>query len=115
MENKKTIVVKWQHERTCIAVDEIRYVESYNRHLVFYTENGTCKTVGKLTDILSVLQPCGFVRVHQGYIVNMHYIRKFESDCVLLTDGTKVMTSVRMRAQALKEYDRFVNQFFTVV
>ncbi|MBQ3085914.1 MAG: LytTR family transcriptional regulator [Clostridia bacterium] len=115
MNENKTIVVKWQHERTCICVDEIRYVESYNRHLIFHTGNATSETVGKLTDILSVLQPHGFVRVHQGYIVNMNHIRKFEADAVVLNDGTRVMTSVRMRSQALKEYDRYIGQVFTVV
>ena len=34
-----------------------------------------------------MLKPLGFVRVHQGFIVNMNYIKSFNANEVELTDG----------------------------
>lgn len=109
-EINQSIVVKWQNKRNRIALDEISFIEGYNRHLIVHTTNGSYKTVGKISDIYTVLQPQGFVRTHQGFIVNMHYIRAIEADCVLLTDGQRVMMSVRMRHETLLAYDNFTDK-----
>lgn len=109
-ELNQSIVVKWQNQRIRIALDEISFIEGYNRHLIVHTTNGNFEIVGKISDIYTVLQPHGFVRTHQGFIVNMHYIRAIESDSVLLTNGQRVMMSVRMRYDTLKTYDSFVDR-----
>lgn len=109
-ELNQSIVVKWQNQRIRIALDEISFIEGYNRHLIVHTTNGNFEIVGKISDIYTVLQPQGFVRTHQGFIVNMHYIRAIETDSVLLTNGQRVMMSVRMRYDTLKTYDSFVDR-----
>ncbi|MBE6811391.1 MAG: response regulator transcription factor [Ruminococcaceae bacterium] len=110
IEINQSIVVKWQNLRTRIALDEISFIEGYNRHLIVHTVNGNFETVGKIPDIYAVLQPQGFVRTHQGFIVNMHYIRAIEADSVLLTNGHRVMMSVRMRHETLLAYDNFTDK-----
>ncbi len=109
-EVNRSIVVKWQNKRTRISLDEISFIEGYNRHLIVHTASGKHETVGKISDIYTVLQPHGFVRTHQGFIVNMHYIRAIETDSVLLTDGQRVMMSVRMRHETLLAYDHFTDK-----
>ena len=106
-EINRSIVVKWQNKRNRIPLDEISFIEGYNRHLIVHTTSGNYETVGKLTAIYAILQPHGFVRTHQGFVVNMHYIRAVENDSVLLTNGQRVMMSVRMRHETLLAFDRF--------
>lgn len=103
-----TVILKWQSERYCIPVDEISFVEGYQRHLTVHTAGRDYEAVGKLSEIFETLCHHGFVRSHQGFIVNMHYIKNFGSNDIELTDGTKVMLSVRKRQEALKIYDAFL-------
>lgn len=109
-EMNRSIVVRWQNKRTRILLDEISFIEGYNRHLIVHTADGKYETVGKISDIYAALQPHGFIRTHQGFIVNMHFIRAVEADSVLLTNGQRVMMSVRMRHETLLAFDHFTDK-----
>ena len=56
------------------------------------------------------LSSYNFIRTHQGFLVNMDYIRRFTQTDVILLDGTKVMISVRKRADALRMFDNFLKR-----
>ncbi len=103
-----TISLKWQSERYIIKIDTIKYIEGYKRHIIVYTEDGIYESLGKIPDLLKELSPHGFIRTHQGFIVNMDYIKRFDLTDVVLFDGTKVMISVRKRSQALKAFDNYL-------
>ena len=103
-----TVILKWESERYCIPVDEISFVEGYQRHLTVHTAGRDYEAVGKLSEIFNTLCHHGFVRIHQGFIVNMHYIKSFGLTDIELIDGTRVMMSVRRRQEALKIYDTFL-------
>ena len=102
-----SILLKWESTRNKIQIDKISFVEGYRRHLTVHTADGVYEAVGKLSEIQELLALHGFVRVHQGFIVNMNYIKSFKTDEVELTDGTVVPVSVRKRQEALKIYDMF--------
>ncbi len=103
-----SIVLKWESTRNKIEIDKISFVEGYRRHLTVHTANGIYEAVGKISEIQEILSPHGFVRVHQGFIVNMNYIKCFGVSEIELTDGSKVPVSVRKRQDALKIYDNFI-------
>lgn len=103
-----SIILKWESTRNKIGIDKISFVEGYRRHLTVHTADGTYEAVGKLSEMQELLSPHGFVRVHQGFIVNMSYIKSFRTDELELTDGTRVPVSVRKRQEALKTYDNFI-------
>lgn len=105
-----TVLLKWQSERYCIPVDEISFVEGYQRHLTVHTASRDYEAVGKLSEMFDTLCHHDFVRIHQGFIVNMHYIKSFGTNDIELTDGTRVMMSVRKRQEALKIYDSFLKK-----
>ncbi len=103
-----SIVLKWESTRYKIEIDKISFVEGYRRHLTVHTANGVYEAVGKISEMQEILSPHGFVRIHQGFTVNMNYIKSFRTDEVELTDGTRVPVSVRKKQEALKIYDNFV-------
>lgn len=105
-----SIILKWESTRNKIGIDKISFVEGYRRHLTVHTADGVFEAVGKLPEMQELLSPHGFVRVHQGFIVNMNYIKSFKTDEVELTDGTRVPVSVRKRQDALKVYDNFIEK-----
>lgn len=103
-----SISLKWQNERYVIKISTIKYIEGYKRHITIYTTDGTYEALGKIPELLKELSPHGFIRIHQGFIVNMDYIKRFDSSDVVLFDGTKVMISVRKRAEALQSFDKYL-------
>ena len=103
--------LKWQNSRMNIKISDITYVESVHRHLRVHTEKQVFEAVGKLSDAYTELKNLGFVQVHQGYIVNMHYIQRFNSSDITLSDGTQIMMSRGKRPEALREYDRFLQKW----
>lgn len=105
------IVLKWESMRNKIPIDKITYIEGYRRHLMVHTTDTIFESVGKISEIYNVLVPHGFVRVHQGFIVNMNYIKVFNATEVELTDGSKVAVSVRKRQEALKTFDVFIRKW----
>lgn len=105
------ITLKWQSERNIIKISDILYVEGYKRHITVYTNEDKYESIGKLADILDVLKPHGFIRIHQGFIVNMDYIKRFDSTDVILKNNEKVMISVRKRTEALKAYDIYLRKW----
>ncbi len=106
-----SVVLKWESTRNKIRISNISFVEGYRRHLSVHTANGVYEAVGKISEIYEALRPHGFVRVHQGFIVNMNYIKNFNANEVELTDGSKVAVSVRKRQEALKAYDIFIRKW----
>ncbi|MBR2885761.1 MAG: response regulator transcription factor [Clostridia bacterium] len=106
-----SVVLKWESTRNKIRISNISYVEGYRRHLSVHTANGVYEAVGKISEIYDALRPHGFVRVHQGFIVNMNYIKNFNTNEVELTDGSKVAVSVRKKQEALKAYDIFIRKW----
>lgn len=105
-----SITLKWQSERYVIKVDSIKYIEGYKRHIAVFTDDGEYEAIGKIPEMLNMLSPYGFIQTHQGFIVNMDYIKRFDKSDVVLFDNTRVMISVRKRTEALRAFDRYLKQ-----
>lgn len=106
-----SIVLKWESTRSKIQIDKISFVEGYRRHLTVHTADGEYEAVGKISEMQEILSPHGFVRVHQGFIVSMGYIKSFGMNEIELTDGSRIPVSVRKRQDALKLYDNFIKEY----
>ena len=104
------IALKWQNDRYAIPISEITFVEGYQRHIMVHTEHEVYESTGKISDIFNKLENHDFVRVHQGYIVNMAYIKRFDNNDIVLSNNAKVMISIRKRSEALKAYDAYLQK-----
>lgn len=100
--------LKSKMNRYCIPVDEIAYIEGYQRRLCIHTAKKDYEAVGKLSDLHNTLRSCGFIRCHQGFVVNIRHIKCIDDCEVELTNGAKLPLSVRKRKATLSEYDSFV-------
>ena len=104
------ITLKWQSERYIIMIDEIIFVEGYNRHLMVHTINGDYEVKGKIDEIFPQLESHGFLKVHQGYIVNLAYISQIKNDEIVMRDKSKIYMSVRRKISTVKAYDEYVKK-----
>ncbi|MCC8022452.1 MAG: LytTR family DNA-binding domain-containing protein [Clostridiales bacterium] len=104
------VTLKWQGEQNVIRIGDIKYVEGYSRHLRVATVDGVYETVGKIPDMFRTLEPHGFVQVHQGFLVNMHYIKHFAKKEVVLKDNSRIEVSVRRRTPAIRKLQEYMQE-----
>lgn len=79
-----------------VAVKEIRYIESDKRRLILNTEKGKYGFYGVMNEFEAELARTGeqfFVRCHQSYLLNMHYIFEKRTTLFVLTTGEKIPIS----------------------
>lgn len=108
--NEKYFVC-WHSCRKSLSIADITYIEGYRRRLKVHVAGEEYEHIGKVSDAYEKLKPHGFLRVHQGFIVNMRHIKSFESMSILLTDGTRVPIGGRRRPEALKMYDKYIQKW----
>lgn len=104
-------VIAWKNESIKLPVDKIKFFESYRKHIIFHTYDGEYEMVATLADTLKKLAPYGFTQTHQGYVVNMNLIKRFDGLDIILVDGTKVAMSSRKRTEVLTEYAKHIARY----
>lgn len=102
--------VTWKNEIAHLNIQEMKYMERSGRHVTFYTNNGNYKADASLSEIFEELEPYGFIQTHQGYLVNMNWIKTFEGNDVILSDGSKVMMSVRKRTEVIRTFTNYIRR-----
>lgn len=87
---------------------DVLYMESHNHSLILHCRNReTLSFAGKLDNLCLELPPetaSGFLRCHKSYLVNCNYIKKVETSCFHLTDGTRVPISRSYKTSAVTTY-----------
>lgn len=107
----KMLPIKWQNEAVNLEIKDICYIEGYNRHLIFKLYNGDCyEVVGKINDVYETLKLHGFIKSHQGYIVNMLHIKDFDENVINMKNGETVLMSVRRRLKTKEAYFEYINR-----
>lgn len=100
--------VRWRDMHTLVDCGAILYIEASNRHLFVNTADTRYECVGKLSDETAKLQPHGFVRCHQGFLVNMEHIKRISKDYIELQDGHTLPMSRQMRNHVLQVFNLFI-------
>lgn len=104
-------IISWKNENIKMPVNKIKFFESYRKHIIFHTYDGEFEMVATLGDTLQKLLLYGFVQTHQGYVVNMNLIKRFDGLDIILTDGTKVPMSMRKRTSVLQSYAKHIERY----
>jgi DNA-binding LytR/AlgR family response regulator len=77
---------------------EILYLESKLHYITVKSiKNSECKYRGLISDAESALLLHGFVRSHQGFLVNLRYVSSIEKRDVILKNGDSVPVSKEKR------------------
>ena len=99
-----------------INVDDIIHIEADSNYSVFYLTNNEKITVSKvLKEYEEILPDDQFVRIHKSSIVNLNYLREYNSKNgleVILKNGDKIAVSRRRAsdfAEKVKLYTSFTS------
>ncbi len=109
--NKGYFIISWKNENIKMPVNKIKFFESYKKHIIFHTYDGEFEMVATLGETLKQLSVYGFFQTHQGYVVNMNLIKRFDGLDIILVDGTKVPMSLRKKTGVLKSYAKHVARY----
>lgn len=101
-------IIKIKTEPIRLRSKDIYYVERCQKHVIYHLKNKEYTTGGSLAEAYTSLRKCGFLQVHQGYIVNMDKISHFDKYSAILTDGKAVPVSVRKRSEVLTAYAQYI-------
>ncbi len=90
-------------------LDEILRMEaSGNYTQVFFKSNERLLLTKTLKDFSQLLEPAGFLRVHQSHLVNASFIKEFVKvggGYIVMADGSKIPVSVRKRADVMAKIE----------
>lgn len=101
---------KWKQYR--IRLNDILYFISEHRMIVLYTKDGAVyEFYGKMNEVEEQLRQMtsAFLRVHKSYLLNMNYIKIFQSDDVIMQDDESFPISIRKRKTVIEQYMSFVS------
>lgn len=90
---------------------DILYFESKGRKILIHVKEGGLKEFnGKLSDVekWAAAGKVPFLRIHQSYLVNYHYISSRTKEVIVLTDGTKLSISEDRQKSFSKCYSRLL-------
>ncbi|MDZ4663590.1 MAG: LytTR family DNA-binding domain-containing protein [Bacteroidota bacterium] len=105
----KRIIVKNSDAIHVIEVKDLIRCEGEKNYTTFYQTNGNRITVTTtLKDYEDLLTPYGFIRTHQGHLVNSAYIERLEKKdgaLLIMKDKTEIPVSTRKKEEVIKALD----------
>lgn len=84
----------------------VHYIEMFNHHTIFHTEDGVFDTTGSLKKLEEQLSGQSFARCNNGYLVNLRYVRGVEGSDVVVGGDRLLISRTRRKAflQRLSEF-----------
>lgn len=89
---------------------DIIFVEAYYRHLGIQMKDQRLDISGKIADAKGALNPDIFYQCHQGFLVNMNYIREIGQKELICAPDFHIPISYRRRKEFLKGYAKFLGE-----
>lgn len=93
-----------------INIDDIIYIETFNRKLRLIMKDNHYIFVGKITEEAQRLSHYGFLLCHQGYLVNIMYIKGYENNQLVLLNGQSIPVSKNLKNKVLSELENFLSE-----
>ncbi len=104
----RAILVKQGGLSTKVLLSDLLYAEVFNRKVILHTINGDIEYYGRLTD-LSEQAGKDFYRTHRAFLVNLHYVEKYNATTIWLEQGTALL-SKKQFSGFVQQYMRYLNR-----
>ena len=100
----KRLLVRDGERKIYIRISDIASVGSKKNYMDIMTEDGCYRKRMTMKRMLSSLEICGFIRVHNRYLVNYKHIKEFTDDWVYMQSGGRVPVSRSRREGAWEKW-----------
>lgn len=109
------LIVIEDGEIKTINSQEIVYLEGDGKYCWIRTTKTIVHSSKTLTNVLSLLPPHCFYRIHKSYAVNMYCIESINQNIITLINGEKLIIGRTRISEFKKVYRGFINNFFVRV
>ena len=111
VESKKDefLQVKWKGKIDWIPIKDIIMIERQNRKTRIVTEQKDYFTYVSFKKILESLDQDDFIRVHFSYVIQLHFVKHFERDHVILKNDEYVPISRTYEKEAKDIFLRYLS------
>lgn len=83
----RTITVKSGGANTRVILSEVRYAEIFDRRIVLHMANrDDIEYYGRISDLEKIAGK-DYFRVHRAYLINLRYVKSYDSKCVHMSDS----------------------------
>lgn len=96
--HSESILVKSGTQIFRIETNDIFYIEGAGNYITFYTKTGKVMTLMPMNDILKMLSPKTFVRIHKSYIISLKHLGIIERARVVI-NNTPIPIGITYREQ----------------
>lgn len=103
---EKKIVLKTAESIHVVSLKDIMYCQAYEGYTNFYLVDKSkilvSRTLGEYDELFSEHH---FIRIHQSYLLNINYIKRYEKGeggAIVLTNETTIPVSARKKEQLMK-------------
>lgn len=87
LEKHRTITVKSGGANTRVVLSEVCYAEVFDRMLVLHMSTGDdIEYYGRMSDLERIAGK-DFYRVHRAYLINLGFVKSYDSKAVHMSDG----------------------------
>lgn len=107
--DRKYIVVKCGTVSKKVLIQDILYVESNNKKVIFHTNGRKIETYGKMDETEKMLGQV-FYRCHRCYLANMEKITAYSQDTIQLVNGDRLILARKKYPDFLKKYKNFAER-----
>ncbi len=102
--NDKFIIARTMGNLSKIFIKDILYIEAEQRKLKVHTSYDIIEYYYKISDMEQELQGCYFFRCHKSYIVNLKYVKSFDSNSIILKNSENIYLSKYKLADFSREF-----------
>lgn len=88
-------------------LNTLRYVETFNRNLLFHTEQENILCYQSMKEAEQELQPRGFARCHTSYIINLFFVKGVKKLEVELITGEVIPISQPKRKEFMERLTEY--------
>lgn len=99
---KESIMIKNDHGLFRIYINEIRYIETYERKLKIHKGDESIICYRKMKELEELLIPYHFFRCHSGYLVNLAFVLEIVGCEVILSLEERIPVSQNRRSAMIR-------------
>lgn len=93
-----------------VPAKEIMYVEKEGNEIVYRGKDSEHKERGTMNKVVKELENMGFIRIHEGFVVNVEYIAYMENKNVGLSNGKVLPMGRTYKESAKRCYKEWINR-----
>ena len=107
---KSEYYVSLKGNNVAIAVNEIIYIEKRQHNIIYKCIKNEYEERENIAEKAEELEPLGFVRIHEGFVVNIEHIRRLRTTKVLVSNNEELILSRKYKESTKEKYYEWINR-----